>query len=78
VLQATSGSAKNLYAVTLTPSADTGGTCQLGIGKAYTGYAAITFADVGTVSSPRHVRSLTWIVRATAPASWLAAELIKS
>ena len=41
------------------------------------GYAAITFANTGTVATPFYVRSLTIMVR-TPFSGWVAALLVKS
>lgn len=76
VLQASPGTAKNLYAVTVTPSNGPSGTCDLKNGQTYQGHAAITFTNTGTAGAPFYVRSMTFIVRKDG--SWFAAELPKS
>jgi hypothetical protein len=76
VLQAATGTAKNMFTVSLAPSTGMTGACNLKTGQVYEGFAAITFTDIGPSGAPFHVRSLTFIVRKDS--SWFAGELPRS
>lgn len=77
VTQVSPGTSKNMFAVSATPSAASSGTCLLDTTRPFTGYAAITFANIGSAGSPLYVRSLTVMVRKFTPYGWFAAELVK-
>jgi hypothetical protein len=73
---ATPGSAKNLYAISLTATPASGASCTLSAAGTYAGFAAITFVNNGTPQSPNFVRAVTLLVRLNA--SFFAAELPRS
>ena len=74
-VQATPASAKNLFAMSLTAAAGPSAACTLS-STAYAGFAAITFTNIGSVTAPTYVRSVTFLVRNNA--SWFSGELPKS
>ncbi|WP_334188205.1 DUF4214 domain-containing protein [Noviherbaspirillum sp.] len=73
--QAAPGTSKNLFVMSVSPSAGPQGACNLDPGWTYTGYAAITLTNVSSAPRPYFKRSVTFAVEKFA--RWFAGELVR-
>lgn len=75
---ATPSSSKNLFAVTVNASSFQGAACSLAGSGPFTGFASLTFLNIGSAGAPSYVRTLTFLIRRNTATLFVGGELLKN